>query len=196
MLCGLLNHGGNLWVIGVLVNYELTFELRVNLWIMSGELMNYEWWTFDGFTFHYQRPIFARIAKFCPAHWLTTGDLRMRTTNKNEWILANLGKNKRKRICPMFARFWAKNGQKRAKNGRTKPNPGETGRNRKFRRILIRDRHSLVDNASSFFLLLKYATITTVNTATVTTVTLTGTTTVTYYCHYYYCHYYYHQYCC
>ena len=38
---------------------------------------------------------------------------------------------------------WAKNGQKRAKNGQTKPNPGKTGRNRKFRRILVRVRSSL-----------------------------------------------------
>ena len=78
---------------------------------------------------------------------LTPGssDLRVRTPNENEQILASLGKNKQNRICPFFARFRAKNGQKRAKNGRTKPNPGETGQNRKFRRILIRDCHSLVD---------------------------------------------------
>ena len=48
------------------------------------------------------------------------------------------------RFCPFFAHFWAKTGQKRAKNGQTKTNPGETGRNRKFRRILVRDRHALV----------------------------------------------------
>ena len=47
-------------------------------------------------------------------------------------------------FCTFFAHFWAKNGQKRAKNGRTKTNPGETGRNRKFRRILIWDRHALI----------------------------------------------------
>jgi hypothetical protein len=76
------------------------------------------------------------------------GELRMRTTNENERILENLGKNKQTRICPFLPIFcpflgkkWAKTGKK---NGRTKPNPGETGQNRKFRRILIRDRHALL----------------------------------------------------
>ena len=71
------------------------------------------------------------------------GELRMRTTNENKRILENLGKNKRTRICPflpIFCPFLGKKGQKRAKNGRTKSNPGKTGRNQKFRRILIRDR--------------------------------------------------------
>ena len=83
----------------------------------------------------------------------------MRTTNENEQIPANwgeteqtwqtgqkrakkrafLGKNKVKN-----RRNRAKNGQKQAKNGHTKLNPGETGRNRKFRRMLVRDRHPLL----------------------------------------------------
>ena len=44
---------------------------------------------------------------------------------------------------------WAKPGEKRAKtgkkNGRTKPNPGKIGQNRKFRRILVRFRASLLE---------------------------------------------------
>ena len=64
----------------------------------------------------------------------------MRMTNENERILENFGKNKRTRICPFLPIF----GQKMGKNGRTKLNPGETGQNRKFCRILIRDRHALV----------------------------------------------------
>ena len=101
------------------------------------------------------------------------GQLRMRTTNENERILANLGKTEQNPIWANlgetgqkpgktgqktgeFGRNRAKNGQQRAKNGRTKPNPGETGRNRKFRRILIRDRHSLLSTMltpSSFYLI-------------------------------------------
>jgi hypothetical protein len=38
----------------------------------------------------------------------------MRTTNENERILENLGKNKRTRICPFSGKKWAKTGKKRA----------------------------------------------------------------------------------
>ena len=82
------------------------------------------------------------------------GKLRMRTTNENEQILANLGKTVRTgqnqaktgkngpknlhlkaktgQNGAKYGQKRAKNGQKRAKNGRTKPNTGKTVQNRKF----------------------------------------------------------------
>ena len=80
-----------------------------------------------------------------------------RRTKMNE-LLASLYKNKQTRIrpflpifCPFLGKKWAKTGKK---NGQTKTNPGETGRNRKFRRILVRDRHALVRGVMAFVITL------------------------------------------
>ena len=92
-----------------------------------------------------------------------TGDKRNRTNpgkfGRNRTNRAKLGKNGQKRAINRnfhaktgkktgeIGRNWAKpvkNGQKRSKSGRTKPNPGKTGRNRKFCRILVRVRSSLL----------------------------------------------------
>ena len=63
-------------------------------------------------------------------------------TNKFERILANLGKTEQTGQNWQKTAFLGKNGAKRgkkwakpSKNRRTKPNHGETGQNRKFRRI-------------------------------------------------------------
>ena len=92
-----------------------------------------------------------------------TGDERNRTnpgefgqnqTNRAKW--AKLGETGQKRAKNRH--FQAKTGQNEAKNGRnrtklgkkrakigqTKPNPGITGQNQKFRRILVQVRSSLV----------------------------------------------------
>ena len=85
----------------------------------------------------------------------TSSSLRLvasRLGQNDEQKLTNSGKfgwNRRNQAKPgKNANFEGKNGVKNgpngAKNGQTKPNPGKTWQNQKFRKILVRDRPTLL----------------------------------------------------
>ena len=61
-----------------------------------------------------------------------SSDLRMRTTNENERILANLGKNEQNRNCPFLPIFCPFSGKKWAKTGERNQTLAKQGKTESF----------------------------------------------------------------